>query len=226
MMKNYQLKDVDIEDIEDLLIRIESSFGIKFVDNELIHIKTFGELCDHIAEKIQFDSVDDCTSQQAFYKLRKSVSEILKISKNDITPQTYLTNLFPSYNRRLLIKKIENKMGYGLNILRPPYWITNVLTIIAVASFGCLFINWKLGFVGLILSIFSLFLAYRMSSILEEKTIGGVVRRIVRENYLKSRRNNKTFNKKEIENILSEWFSKEFGINRSDLNRDTLFREM
>lgn len=220
-MKDYQLKDVDIEDIEDLLIKIESSFNIKFVSNELVDIKTFGELCDHIADKIQLDKVDDCTSQQGFYKLRETVSEVLKIDKESIAPKTYLTDLFPSYNRRLLIKKIENKMGYGLNILRPPYWMTNVLTIVAVASFGCLFISWKLGITGLILSIFSLFLSYKMGNILEEKTIGGVVKRMVRENYLKSRRNNTTFNKREIEHILSEWFSKELSINLNDLNRNT-----
>src|SRR5690606_27743485 len=135
---------------------------------------------------------------QAFYKLRETVSEVLRIDKRSITTQTHLTDLFPSYNRRLLIKKVESKVGYGLNILRPPYWMTNVLTVVAVASFGCLFIDWKLGLVGLIVSIFSIFLAYKMGNILEDKTIGGVVKRMVRENYLKSRRNKTTFNKKEI----------------------------
>src|SRR5690606_16056555 len=110
-MKDYQLKDVDIEDIEDLLIKIESSFNIKFVSNELVHIKTFGELSDHIDDKIQLDNMDDCTNQQAFYKLRVAVSKVLKIDKGSITPKTYLTDLVPSYNRRLLIKKIGNNMG-------------------------------------------------------------------------------------------------------------------
>lgn len=62
-MTDYGLKNVDPEDVEELLAKVEKSFDIKFVGNELIHIETFGELCDHIVNKIQLDHADDCTSQ-------------------------------------------------------------------------------------------------------------------------------------------------------------------
>ena len=69
-MINYELKDIDPEDIEDLLVKIEQSFDIKFEGNELVHAKTFGQLCDHITNKIQLLNSADCTTQQAFYKLQ------------------------------------------------------------------------------------------------------------------------------------------------------------
>lgn len=51
-MTDYELKNIDSEEIEDLLVKVETSFDIKFGDTELIHITTFGQLCDHIADKI------------------------------------------------------------------------------------------------------------------------------------------------------------------------------
>ena len=62
MTTDYQLKNIDPED-EDLLVKVETSFDIKFISDELVPIKTFGQLCDHITNKIQHANSDDCTSQ-------------------------------------------------------------------------------------------------------------------------------------------------------------------
>ena len=44
-----------------------------------------------------------------------------------------------------------------------------------------------------------------------------------RENYLKSRRNSKTFNKNEIEKALTNWFSDDLDLDKSKLTRDAKF---
>ncbi len=72
-MKNFELKDYDIEDLEDILVRIEESFGISFVDNELAKVTNFGQLSDSIINKIKMRESESCTSQQAFYKLREAI---------------------------------------------------------------------------------------------------------------------------------------------------------
>ena len=59
-MTDYELKNIDPDDISDLLVKVEKSFDIKFGDTELMHISTFGELCDHIANKIQLDNSNAC----------------------------------------------------------------------------------------------------------------------------------------------------------------------
>jgi acyl carrier protein len=43
----------DVEDIEDLLEVIEQSYDIRFEKNELGHVRTFGQLTDHIIFKIK-----------------------------------------------------------------------------------------------------------------------------------------------------------------------------
>jgi len=111
MTTDYELKNIDSEDIEDLLVKVETSFDIKFVGDELVHITTFGQLCDHIANKIQLDNSDDCTSQQAFYKLRDAISSTLQIDNKTISTDFPLADLLPRQSRRSRTKKLERHIG-------------------------------------------------------------------------------------------------------------------
>src|SRR5690606_26918969 len=115
-MTDYELKNIDPDDISDLLVKVEKSFDIKFGDTELMQILTFGELCDHIANKIQLDNSDDCTSQQAFYKLRDAISSTLQIDNKAISINFSLEDLLPRQIRRSRTKKIEEYLGFKLNI--------------------------------------------------------------------------------------------------------------
>ena len=64
---------------------------------------------------------------------------------------------------------------------------------------------------------------YKIGNELEVKTVGELAKKITRENYIKSRRNPKTFNKSEIEEILTDWVSNDLGIDKNKLERDTKF---
>lgn len=50
-----ELKNIDPEDVGDVLRKVEKSFGFKFGDTELKDVKTFGELCDIITNKVRGD---------------------------------------------------------------------------------------------------------------------------------------------------------------------------
>ncbi|MBO9700355.1 MAG: hypothetical protein J7604_09120 [Sporocytophaga sp.] len=223
-MKEFELKDTDSEDIDDTLRKVESSFDIEFTDDELFHLKTFGELCDHIINKIQLVHSDDCTSQQAFYKLRKTITQSLHISPEVITPETTLASILPSNNRRSRIKDMEMILDFKLHILRPPYWVFITLLILSVVSLAGLFIKSPISLAGLALSISGFWLAFKTANVLSLQTVGELTEKITRENYLKSRRNPKTFNKHEVEKVLIDLFSDDLGINKSKLTREATFK--
>lgn len=222
-MIDHELKNIDPEDIEDLLVKVETSFDIKFVGDELVHITTFGQLCDHITNKIQLDNSDCCTSQQAFYKLRNAISSILQIDNKTISTNFPLADLLPRKSRRSRTKKMEKQLGFKLNILRPPHWVTGTLAILLLASLVGLFINWQIGLLGLAVSIVGLWFANKIGNVLDLQTVGQVAEKITRENYLKSRRNSKTFNKNEIEKVLTDWFSDDLDLDISKLTREAKF---
>lgn len=222
-MTDYELKDIDSEDISDLLVKVEKSFNIKFGDKELMHISTFGELCDQIINKIQLYNSDDCTSQQTFYKLRDAISSTLQIDKKTISTNFPLADLLPRKSRNLATKKLEETLSFELNILRPPHWITITLTILLFASLVGIFFHWQIGLFGLLLSIAGFWLAGKIGNELDLQTVGQVVEKMKRENYLKTRRNPNTFNKNEIEQILIDWFVNEFDLDKSKLTREATF---
>jgi hypothetical protein len=220
-MTDYELKNIDPEDIEDLLVKVETSFDIKFVGDELVHITTFGQLCDHVANKIQLDNSNDCTSQQAFYKLRHAISTTFQIDNKTFSTEFSLTDFLPRQSRRSRTKKLENHLGFKLNILRPPHWVTGTLAIILLISLIGLFFNWQIGLSGLVFSFAGLWFSNRLGNELDLQTVGQVAEKMTRENYLKSRRNPKTFNKSEIEKVLTDWFSEAFDLEKNKLTRDT-----
>lgn len=223
MMANYELKNIDPEDIGDLLEKVEISFDIKFVGDELKNVMTFGQLCDHIVDKIQLENSDDCTSQQAFYKLRDAISSLFQIDGKTISPDIALADLLTRQNRRSLTKKLEKHLGFKLNILRPPYWLTGILTFILLGSLIGPIFDWQIGLLGLVLSAGGFWVANKIGNELDLETIGQVVEKMIRENYLKSRRDPKTFNKNEVEKILADLFSHELDLNKNNLKREAKF---
>ena len=222
-MKELELKNIDPEDIEDLIGKIENSFDIKFGVSELAHINNFGQLCDYIADKISLDNIDDCTTQQAFYKLRNALRASLNIDSKQISTDYLLTNLFPRQTRKSSIKKLEKNLGFKLYLLRPPHWLTITLLVTLLASIIAWFFSWQVGLVGVASSIGGLWLSVIVGNELDLQTVGQLAEKMTRENYVKSRRNPKSFNKKEIETILINSFSIDLDIDKSKLTRDAAF---
>ena len=220
-MKNIEFKNIDPEDVEDLLLKVEKSFNIKFVEHELAHIKTFGEMCDYIKDKIQLENTDNCTLQQAFYKLRRVLVTVLGIDKDSITINTTLAELLPRKERKKRIKQIERELGFELLVIRPPHFVSGFFILLLLGSLTGLFFRADFALVGLVFAISGLWLANKTGKELTVKTVGQLVQKITRENYLKSRRNPNTYNKDEIEKILIEWFSNELVIGKSKLTRQT-----
>jgi hypothetical protein len=92
-----------------------------------------------------------------------------------------------------------------------------------LASLVGLFFNWQIGLLGLAFFTAGLWFANKIGNELDLQTVGQVAEKMTRENYLKSRRNPKTFNKKEIEKVLTAWFSNDLDLDKSELTREAKF---
>ncbi len=222
-INTYELYNVDPDDISDVLVKIQKSFSIKFGNTELKDVSTFGELCDIIISKVPADNSNDCTTQQAFYKLRNAILGSLNHDKASITTDTDLQNLLPRHIRRNVVKAVDQKLGFDTELLRPKYSVTWILAIILFASFIGLFIFWQLGLIGLALSIAGLTVATKFANELDIKTVGQFSEKIARENYIKARRTTGTANKREIVKKVKELFIAELGLEDHQLERQSSF---
>ncbi len=218
---NIELINIDSEDISDVLKKIEKSFN--FGKADLINVKTFGELCDIVCQKVQGEDLNDCTTQQAFYRLRKAITENTFIEKHDIVPESKLEILFPKKNRRKAISLIEKQLGFKTQILRPKNWISITFILIFVISLIYLYFSWKVGVCGILISVLAYNIFYKFGKEFTLQTVKDVVQKISSENYSKVRSKDGTINKTEILQMVRELFSNDLDLDKSSLTRDARF---
>ena len=216
-MKTNKLDVYEIENLEDCISDIEKMYNFKFENNELENLNTFEEFTDLIIAKVNLKNVESCTSQQAFYKLKNSLTNTKLIEKENLKIETELKKIFPRKNRKVTIEKVENELNIKLNILKAPDYVTISLLIIGIVSFVLLFFLWKLALIGLTISIFGFYICKRFGNELNLKTVKDLVDKIVAENYLAIRTEKNTINKTELKKILINWFSKNSGIEKEKL---------
>jgi len=207
-----------------VLGKVEKSFGFKFGKTDLKDVKTFGELCDIITNKVQGDNSNDCTTQQAFYKLRNALAATQLIDKDDITPDTELQQLFPRQNRRQKVKELQNELGIPIDILDIKTWLGWTIFIGLTLSVIMFFFKWQFALYGLSFFIIMGWTANKFfATELELLTIRQLAEKLSRENYLKARRNPSTINRNEIAQKVKEIFSKDFDLDEQVLTRQATF---
>lgn len=217
------LSTIDPEDVSDVLLKIERSFNIRFTDEDLTHVKTFGALCDMVVDKVKQVQGDSCTTQQAFYKLRNAINAKKPIEKCDLRPQTKLCELFPRDNRIEVVADLEDEMGLHMNLLQPKQWIIYAFAGLLMAAIALSFFNNIAGFILAGIAITGLVLAGKFGRELKVKTLGDLSEKIAREHYLKCRRDASTVNRAEVAEKVKELFADYLHIEPASIRKEARF---
>ena len=216
----YRLENIDLGDLEDVVMKLEDSFGIQLTGIDLLKITNFGELTDIIKNQIEFENEESCTSQQAFYKLRKIIEKEFGIE--NLNPKSELSEIFPQRKRLLRIKQIEEKLDFKLKITQPKSILLKIFTYIFILSLLLFIMNYKIAFIVLISSIIGIWTLHKFGKELNINTFGELAEKVKRENYSKVRRNKNSINKNEIEKIIIDTFSIELDLEKTELTRNAL----
>lgn len=223
VMKQASLKEIDSLDIDFVCKAIEDSFKIRFAQNELSNVSNLGDLCDLTASKIEFENSETCTNQEAFYKIRNIFAETLKCDKNSINPKTQISEILPRKNRIKNVKLIEKKIGFKLNTLQPPTWIIGILVISLIIGIVYLFINTFIGIVIIGIAYLLIQIANENGKELKTTNFRELTENAVLNNYAKSRKQIKTYNKNEVEKIVLGLFTNLLDFPKNELTRQTEF---
>ena len=84
------------------------------------------------------------------------------------------------------------------------------------------FYDYRIAIIGISIAFFGLWATNKLGKELNLENVGDLAKKMKRENYLKSRRNSKTVNINEIEEIIIDLFSIELILNKSELTRKAL----
>ncbi len=207
----------------DLIASIEHSFDIELSADDCLSAITFGDLCRVVCSKMNVEDISDCTSQQAFYKLRAAIVKVGQIRVTSITPKTRFDSIFTKKERKRKFKQLESILGFPVNALAIPDWLILISTLAFLVSCIVLFVNWKFGiFSFLVWFVFNKSIS-SFDNTLYYKTIGELAESIARNNYMSIRRNPKTANKKEVLQKMRELFSEQTGMDIVDITPDAHF---
>ncbi len=220
IIDDIKLSDIDPEDFGDTLLKLEKSFGVKFADNSMKDAKTFGDICDSIESQINLTDKDDCTTQQAFYKVRKAISLTQNFDGKNIELQTKLEYIFPRSNRRQKVKAFQHSLGIKVNFLTIKNWLGWTLVLCFLFSLIAFFFNWLIAVSGLTFSTLVTWTAYKFSKELSILTVAELTEKISREHYSQARRHSGTVNKCEIVKTVQDVFIADHLLDREHLTRD------
>ena len=219
-LSDFKLDNIDPEDFGDTLLKLEKSFGIKFADNSMRDAKTFGDICDVIESHINLADKDDCTTQQAFYKIRKAIGLTQNFDVSSIEPQTQLADIFPRSNRRQDVKHFQEALGFSVDILSMKTWLTVTIFMGFIASLIVFFFSWQYAVAGLTFFVLFTWAASKFSKELNVSTVRELTEKISREHYALARRHGGTMNKKEIVKTVQDVFIADHLIDREHLTRE------
>ncbi|QKZ13608.1 hypothetical protein [Spirosoma sp. KUDC1026] len=200
--------ELDPEDVNEVLDQIEQSFNVDFQKASLADIQTFGKLVDWISASMPQLDTDDCTNQQAFYKLRDELCGTLAIDKANVSPSTELATLFDEKTREKQTKQLEQRLGFPVNILVFKPIFIYLTVAIFLASFVVLYIKPLYGICGFVcwFGLVNLFSRIPAASTFSIKTVGELAKKVSRERYLWSRRNPGTINSNELMEKVKQLF--------------------
>jgi len=218
-MDEIKLDSELIEDLEfDLLPIIEEKFQIKLEYSELSEIKDFDGLCSLVLSKINHENDNFCTSQLAFYKLRKVFISI-GLDGDSLTPSSKLEDLYPKRYKKYFTKKIENKLGIEMEELSPNPIVFNILlAFMANFIFGAILYSFIIGLIGIAISILLFVIAFRYWKVSKYKTVRELIQGTTCENYFEYRGSRNSVNRQEFRGILMNWFSSKLGLSKEELD--------
>lgn len=218
-----KLDNYEDEDIFDVVVKLERSFGLKFEKNAFSNVETFGDLCDVFEKHLQYVDSDDCTKQQAFYRVREPIASVQGISKDVITPDTKLEALFPPHDRRRKIKLFKNYLALKIDMLTYPGRLALTFGVGLLLSLLAFFLSWKIASAGIAFFIMAFTIADKLGNMLNLQTVRDLTGKLARENYIGVRRRKGTMNRNEVLQIIIETFSNDLAIDKGDLTRGARF---
>lgn len=213
---------IDPEDLSmDILPQIEKSFGVTFQQKDVADVYTFGQLCEVVRSKLPAQTANDCTTQQAFYKLRRALE--LHTQAETIHPDVLLVDILPvGRQRRRMVAAIERELDMKLNLLGIPPLFLGIGCFLLLLSLGSLFFHLTYGLIGVACSIAGLRLADKLSTYLTIPALRDVAERMSSRYYRASRRHPDQVNPQEITGRMQYLFTKDYGIDLLELTPEAI----
>ena len=121
-------------DTVELVIEVESAFGIQIPDAEASGLITVGQLYEYVLSKLPTVETRRCASAAAFYRFRRAVVGQLSVGRGDVRPSVPIGGVIPPTRRRSEWALLGESLGWRMPPLVRPGWM--------VTAFYGLIVGW------------------------------------------------------------------------------------
>jgi acyl carrier protein len=134
----------------ELIMAIEKEFNIIITEQEAYNTLTPNDLTDLIFTKLRQDGETGCKSQKQFYFVREMIVEISGVPKNEITPNTHLSEIFKRKDQKhhliALTKALAGREGVHLQFGKPKWlkWLIYLCGLV-IFVYSLLGSNYNIG---------------------------------------------------------------------------------
>lgn len=204
----------------DIAQDLEETFGIAFSDLELENALTVGQVYDLIIEKIPFQKSTRSSKVEIFHHLRND------LGVPDLKPSARLSSILPIEFRKVQKHRLYEKLPEVSYFLRHPQWVYWVIPTLMIAVFV---VTWPRIWLGIPCSIaLGIFLdrALRRFCIIEPKSsVRDIVNIRTEFEFLTRAKATKSYNPREVWEILLTTISRYLDTRKIKVNRDSRFVE-
>ncbi len=134
-------------DSVELVMEVEKAFNISIPDRECEKVYTEGDFHHVVWKHVEGRRVGNCKSQSLFYKLRNGFQREFNISRNEVTTDSNVSDIFPEQNRRQIYYAFAERHVLhlpDLELTRPWYLFLNsfgIITIIGGLALSFVLVN-------------------------------------------------------------------------------------
>lgn len=157
-------------DVVELVLGVEETFGISIGDNELKDVSTVGDFYEFILNSLKITGNQTCMSSKVFYILRRGLIPLTGMKRQEITPDSNLSELMPIRRRRRMYRQLGRAIELQLPKLRLPeriqYMISWTMVVEAIALIWLIPFYQEIIFVSLISLAALLVISYFMLRLL------------------------------------------------------------
>jgi hypothetical protein len=196
--------DSSNNDYPGILQKMEYSFGVHFNNRDLDGVSNFGTLCDIVTGKLNSGSVEERTTQQAYYKVCSAIVLTQPIDRTSITPDSRLDTFFPATGRRKKIKAFQKALGVEFDLLAVKDSMEWAILLSAATTMIAPFFSWLIAIIWLAFTIIIGLLAATFGKDLKFTTIRELSEQVAREHYSKTKCHPATIDKNEISVMLEQ----------------------
>lgn len=154
---------------------------------------------DLVIQKVADELNGEWTTDMAFHKLKAAISQVVGVPSMAITEDSELDKLFPSSNRKVQVAKLNDAMGFRMDILKPNGALYGVALFVFFTGIPVsIGLSWFIGGIAMIVSGILIFILNKTGNTFKVKTVGHLADHLAWKNYLKQKRDHTSVSEEEI----------------------------